>query len=573
MSKRNTSIAMALVMAMVTALSVWAGGSRSSASSAGPAINRSNFNALGTFPLVKNKETLTIMISQTSVNYNPLTNPFTKYYEDKTNVHINWIVVASDQYKERVNLALASGEQIDLILAGSIYSMSELQRLADQGLIMPVQDYVEQDTLNMKRRLPTVEGWREIITFPDGNIYTVPRLNECLHCAYYGKVWVNKEFLKNVGLSIPTTPEEFRQMLIAFKTKDANGNGDPNDEIPFSTSNSTNFAFKLDTYLMNAFVYDDGENRLYLDNGKVTAAFQQPEFQEGLRYLRQLYTEGLIYPGSFTQDENTKRQLNSQKYESVIGATLGSTHSVVGTGRDVTKGEPARFIEYEPIPPLKGPKGLQVARYDPFDKFELSSWAALVPATAKNPALVMRLLDYFFTDEGGVAVEYGVEGIGWYAPDAGATGIDGKPAVYKRPFWQPADAYYQNYSWGQIFPNFRDATIRSGQQVPFDYLAPDGSGVERLLHVYTEKNFVPYAPALSTIVPPLYYSEDVVSEIAVMTTNINTYVNESIAKFVTGSMDVERDWVAFQNNLKSLDIDRYLQIIQTTYNNSAFVKK
>ncbi|HCA69426.1 MAG TPA: sugar ABC transporter substrate-binding protein, partial [Lachnospiraceae bacterium] len=35
-------------------------------------------------------------------------------------------------------------------------------------------------------------------------------------------------------MEIPKTTEEFEAVLKAFKEKDANGNGDPNDEIPFS---------------------------------------------------------------------------------------------------------------------------------------------------------------------------------------------------------------------------------------------------------------------------------------------------------------------------------------------------
>jgi putative aldouronate transport system substrate-binding protein len=72
-------------------------------------------------------------------------------------------------------------------------------------------------------------------------------------------MWINTEFLKNVGLSAPRTPDEFRAMLIAFRDKDANGNGDPKDEIPFAGANEYGvYSAKVDTYLMSAFVYDDG---------------------------------------------------------------------------------------------------------------------------------------------------------------------------------------------------------------------------------------------------------------------------------------------------------------------------
>jgi putative aldouronate transport system substrate-binding protein len=560
-----------VVLAVLIAAGVWAGGQQGRTQT-GSSVNRANFNTLGTYPLVKNKENITVMMPTSELDQNMDANWMTLFYEDKTNVHVNWILAPGGELKTRVNLALASQDQIDLILTGatavSQLTLTEILRLVDQQLITPIETFIESDTINIKANLAKVKGWREIITLPDGHIYTVPRLNECLHCAYYGKMWVNMEFLKNVNMNIPTSPAEFKQMLVAFRDKDANGNGDPTDEIPFSGS-VYGYSSKVDTYLMSAFVYDDGLNRLYVNKGRVTAAFQQPEFQEGLHYLRDLYAENLIYPGTFTQDRDTQYKLNSQKYESIIGAIPYEHHGNMGSRE---KGEPVRWIEYKPIPPLKGPHGLQVARYEHYQQFETNR-AVFIPSTSKNPALVMRWLDWFHTEEGPNVLYRGGKGIGWTDADPGATSVDGGPAKYKTIILQPTDQWYTNRNWGQIFPNMRTAAYRAAEQTPFDYLVPDGSGVERALHVYTLENYVPYGQAPENQIPPLYYSGNAASEVALLQTNINTYVEESIAKFVTGAMDTSRDWANFQNNLKSLNIDRYLQIIQNAYDNSAFAKK
>ena len=52
------------------------------------------------------------------------------------------------------------------------------------------------------------------------------------------KLWINTQWLDNLGLEMPTTTEEFYQVMKAFKEQDANGNGDLNDEIPLSTVTS-----------------------------------------------------------------------------------------------------------------------------------------------------------------------------------------------------------------------------------------------------------------------------------------------------------------------------------------------
>jgi putative aldouronate transport system substrate-binding protein len=381
-------------------------------------------------------------------------------------------------------------------------------------------------------------------------------------------MWVNLEFLKNLNLQIPTTTQEFHDMLVAFKTKDANGNGDPNDEIPLLGAND-NFSAYVSTYLMSAFVYDDGENRLYLEDEKVVAAYQKPEFQDGLRYLHQLFSEELISRDSFTINRATRVQMNSTKYESVVGALPNSTHGNLGT-READL--PVRWIDYEPIKPLVGPKGLQITRYHYYDKFQTDRPAGFIPVTCKNPALIVRWLDWLVSTEGTMMLMLGEKGQGWTDADPGTTGPDGRSAVYKTIPIPPDSPYYGNFIWDQTFPYYRSAEFRLTQQTPEDMRSPDGLGAERLLYMKTLENYAPYAIALENLIPPLYYAEEEISDAATLTTNINTYVQESLAKFIVGDLNVETDWARFQNELKNLGVDRYLQIIQKTYDASAFAK-
>jgi putative aldouronate transport system substrate-binding protein len=572
MKKILLTAAITLVMVLVIAQGSWAGGSGQSSASA-PGVDRNNLNPAGTLPVVKNKETITVMVRIENAETNYDTNWFTPVYEEKTNVHVNWYTAPAEQFKEKVNIALASDEKLDLILSGGTsdvkvtFTPSDISRLAQQQLILPLQDIIDKETKHFKEALAQVEGWREAIAMPDGNIYAIPSYMGDYHAMYYGKMWVNKEFLKNVGLTYPTTIPEFHDMLEAFKTKDANGNGDPNDEIPLMSAIDA-FNCKIDTYLLSAFVYDDGGDRLYIDdNGKITAAFTSPDFQEGLRTLNQWFKEGLIARDSFTSTRSVRHQLNSQKYESIIGA-MPNPHNLNLGVRET--GQPVRWIDYEPIPPLKGPKGVQITRYDHYQPFQLSMPCGFIPSTCKDPVLVMRWLDYFMTPDGSLESLYGYR---LRKPDAGGIGINGKPATYQRITLNPGDAYYNNSEWGQQFPHFVTFDLYEQDQKAVDMLSPDGSGQERFLTVKSRENYAPYGIAVKNILPSLFYDPEQSSEIAVLKTNINTYVDESIAKFVTGDMDPVRDWAAFQQNIKNLKIDRYLQVIQQAYDKSAFAKK
>ncbi|MCL2478968.1 MAG: hypothetical protein FWF22_05660, partial [Treponema sp.] len=460
---------------------------------------------------------------------------------------------------------------IDFIVTGgsgnSLYSRTDILKFVQQGVILPIQDLIDTDTIHMKEGFDKIPGIKESFTLPDGSMYVPPAYAETYHAKYYGKLWVNMVFLDNLKMTIPTTIQEFHDMLTAFKTKDANGNGDPNDEVPFAGA-IDHFSAKVDTFLMSAFVYDDGENRLYLDNGKVTAAFTQPAFRDGLRYLAQLYSEGLIYPDSFIWRRDARAAFNSQKYESLIGVMGMPHHGNAGTRE---AGQPVRWIDYRPITPLKGPNGLQITRYDYYPTDEATS--GFLPVTCSNPALVLRYLDWMYTDEGMTAYYYGGKGIGWTDADPGATGPAGTPATIKQFTLKDGDKYYGNLTWGNGLPAYQTQAWRNLLQQPADMMDPAGTGSERFLYYWTKQNYEPYGAPVSMLIPPLYYNENDVSSIASLKTAINTYVEESIAKFVTGQMSVDRDWDRFQTELKNLGVDRYLQIIQSTYDQSAFAKK
>ena len=444
-----------------------------------------------------------------------------------------------------------------------------LCKYAEQGLILPIEDLIDNNTVYMKAALDSVEGFRQALTTPDGHIYAVPWYNEAYHEMYYGKMWINMTFLENCGLDVPETYKEFEEMLIAFRDMDANGNGDPNDEIPLIGA-TDNFGCKLDTYLMSAFIYDDGEDRLMInDNGEVISVFTQEKFKEGLQWLAHLYDEGLIYPDSFAQTRRQRNEINSRVYESMCGA-MPNIHHDIGSRQT---GEPQRWVEYEPIPPIEGPDGLRTTRVTYFARFGLNRTAGFIPASCRQPELVIQWLDKLYTEDGYLAQCRGEYGVVWTDADEGTLGIDGSPADYKWITLEADHPSYANTCWFQRFPMFYTAERRNVLQQPGNMKAEDGTGLESFLYHYSKVNYAPYGVAFENVVPPMYYSEADASEIARLKTNINTYVEEAIARFITGQLDVETDWENYLAELDAMGLERYLEIVQTNYDASAFAVK
>ena len=134
---------------------------------------------------------------------------------------------------------------------------------------------------------------RPLITSPDGEIYGLPQVNECYHCFYAQRAWINQDWLDNVGMGVPETTEQLLDVLMAFKEQDANGNGDPDDEIPLAGA-TTGWNTNIDGFLLNPFVFTEfkGNNRNFSrwNDGVVSQTRLRAEgYREGLRYLNTLF--------------------------------------------------------------------------------------------------------------------------------------------------------------------------------------------------------------------------------------------------------------------------------------------
>lgn len=133
---------------------------------------------------------------------------------------------------------LASGDLPEIIIGCNI-RLDQLQILANQGLLLPLDDYIEKYGVDSDQVYTAYPQIKDLITMLDGKIYGLPHVNDCYHCSMAQKMWVYQPWLDKLGLEVPTTTEEFYQMLKAFKEQDPNGNGEA-DEIPLSGTTFTN---------------------------------------------------------------------------------------------------------------------------------------------------------------------------------------------------------------------------------------------------------------------------------------------------------------------------------------------
>jgi putative aldouronate transport system substrate-binding protein len=511
----------------------------------------SNVTPVGQFPVVKDKITLKAAIRGSSLVEDMKTNGYTKWLEDKTNVHVDWTILDEKSYPEQLNLLLASGNLPDVLMNLDV-SPEQQMIYGEQGLFVSFTDLIEKYGDNTKKIFKEMPEAKSAVTAPGDKIYTLPYINDCFHCSLDYKMYVYKPWLEKLGLKEPTTPDEFYNMLKAFKEKDPNGNGKA-DEIPLigaSGSITQTLKNQIDVFLMNSFIYDDGLKRMTVNNGKVDVSYNKPEWKEGLKFLNRLYKDGLLDRQSFTLDRDGLKKIAENPDIAIAGAIPAHSPSDI----TIVEGKSGRWLEYQPIAPLKGPNGVQKATWLAYDKIQSGKGQFIMTNANKYPEATMRWADAMYTFEASLYSNFGVEGSSWEKAKPGDKGRDGDQASYRLliPFGR-----VQNENWAQYGLNYRtDKDYYAGQAV---LKLPDK---EKMYFDITKKNYDPYKPKIDEIVPPLFFAPADSQQLADLDKTINDYVKQSIARFATGDLDIEKEWPNYVATLDKMNLKKYIEIYQ-----------
>jgi putative aldouronate transport system substrate-binding protein len=488
----------------------------------------------------------------------------TRYFEKMLDCNIDFYILPSDaaEVQTKVALMVSSGDLPDILLTSSIPA-EQILDYGSKGALLPLNKYLDDPAKSPYFHAipePDRSQFRMHASSADGNVYTLVRWepeswNLTPHREYINKAWLDK-----LGLKVPATTDELRNVLIAFRDRDPNGNGRKDEIGVFGFFNGT-YGENVITALLNAFLFYN-KNALVLDSSgsRVIAPFTDPAFRKGLTYLNTLFKDGVLSAATFTNDQQQFR------------AGLASNPSVVGfTSAGSVSNWPLadtnpNFLELNMIPPLTGPDGICYTSYTGF----VPSAVGSITSKAKDPDFAWKFLDAHLEHTVSIISRFGEEDIDWtrkpelMAKETNAyvslglypsisiiemTGIWGEPSAQ---FWHNPGPRYASEQQG----NTRGSYTR-----PFD----PNSRVA-ILDAYNYQWYVPKHP--NYILPPLKYSMADAVRISDPVTNINEYVNQSVAEFTTGARDInnDADWNAYLRELNNMGLQQWLSVAQATYN-------
>jgi len=389
--KKSMIICFCLAAALLLPAAVFGGGQQSPAKpAAGSGANTANVNPTG-FPIVKERISMTVFGARDQNQTNWADMFFFKEYEKKTNIHLVLQEVPAQGFEEKKNLLFASNVLPDLFVKPLLDNVQFTMYGVGSKQIVPLDPYLKQWAPNMYKIIQDNEAVRMTQTASDGHVYTLPQLDFSNTGSMGFKQWINKLWLAKLNLKVPTTPDELRQVLIAFRDKDPNGNGKA-DEIPLGIREISSIYVLGGSWGLDHQMGDC----INVSNNKIHFWLKDNNFRDYLQWLAGLYKDKLLWQNYYKADSRPEWRSN------LSNALFGAFYMPYS---DVFINVESQFIGY---PPLKGPNGDQLWADANNGVAQVGAFA--ISNTNKYPEASMRWVDFFYSDEGSIFYRFGIEG-------------------------------------------------------------------------------------------------------------------------------------------------------------------
>ncbi|GGP16803.1 extracellular solute-binding protein [Oceanobacillus neutriphilus] len=458
-------------------------------------------------------------------------------YEEMTNMDITWNMVPADGLEEKRNLALASGDLPDVFYSANL-PVSDVQKYGGQGTFIPLNDLIEEYAPNIKKVLDENPDIRKGITFPDGNIYSIPTVYspDFSSLLIGAKGWVNGDWLEQLDMDNPETTEEFYEYLKAVKETDLNGNG-KNDEIPLSSVAEMS---RIIHWISGAFgVQNRGQLHTLIDSDPDSEEIRfypiDDQYKEMLTYLNKLYEEELIEQNIYSLEVD---QHLANAADDLYGA-VQFYNPMELYGKEVG----GQFI---PGNALEGPDGTKM--YTGITSPVLSLGNFLITSENENPEAALRWIDYFWSEEGQKMFFMGIEGVTYEETDEGP---------------QLTEEITDNPDGLTLTQALAEYIINPGGNHPVIITDDFFTGSENApTDVEAAEQLEPYL--IEEIWPAFTYTAEENDRIAVLETDLQKYVEEMQAGFITGENGFS-EWDTYVETVKNMGYDEYMEIQQAAY--------
>ena len=461
---------------------------------------------------------------------NEYTDLTREYVRNTIGVDMN-LIQGGDNWKQQLSLYITGGDIPDLI---AFMDASTFQGYAAEGAFYDITDLVGNYP-NIMEYMNSVQGYtaEDMLarTTVDGKIYGIPSVTTAR--SYYS-LNIRTDWLENVGLGIPTTLDEFTEVMRAFTRNDPDQDG-KDDTYGFSGAQTY---YSL-TPFFGAFGARPDQCYFLNDEGNVVTNVLSDDYKTALEYIRDIYAEGLIDPEMFTATyQQTQEKVVRGEFGLWTGWWSAAGNVVARFGYTDTNPEDSLTV----IDPPVGADGKTgVIAQDPCENYMAISY------NCEHVDAVMKLIDFACSTEGHLTLMYGVEGQFWTRDEDGNInwyfGIDGKDSLGNEVSDMQAYRFFYNIPVENMVRPLSDTFSSRLYQ--------------KSIEIYTDVAVYPdLFLGLTSDEYVAYYSD------------LDTFVKESGIKFITGEASLDTDWDSYVETYLSMGGEAVRTSLLEAYNNA-----
>ena len=559
MSKYRRSFALVMAIIMTVALLAGCGGKKAETAPAAEPQAEEAAPESYTFPLAEKAEISGLTRYAAGTESEPNNRTIYKRLEEATNVHVNWKTIQGDQWGDKIALEMSNIKTLPEFISPAGLSDTDILKYAKQGVIIPLESYITPELMpNLTKVFEQAPEYLAMCTDENGHIWTLPWIEQLgvgkTAIQTIGNMpFINTGWLNFLGLEMPTTVDEFEQVLIAFRDNADALKAEFNiegDIIPMSCIISG--GNEDCTILCNGFGEgygdpDPGRHIVINDEKKVICTATTEGWRKGVEWLHKLYTENLIDPDAFTQEWSTYvAKGKSGRYGVCFSWDVAN---IVGlTMAEIINGT----ANWAPMPMLKA----DVLNLTPQNGSYTSGFdrgrGAVVTVNAKNPALICAWLDQMYDP-----LQSPQNNWGTYGEDDGfdifvmGTNDKGEPML-------------QHADLGDHSPvEVREAEMVDGPLAVLDsyygvYVTCPDDALYRLNWI---KDI--YTPDMHTkyVFPNVFMTADDTKTLSNLNADIDKCIKTARANGIMNGF-TDADWDKLQSDLNAYKLDQFLGIFQ-----------
>lgn len=483
-------------------------------------------------------------------------NPVLKEMAENAGISITWETM-SDSLSEQVNIRIAGNDLPDAFNAVG-FSNYDLTNYGQDGTFIDLTPYITEEYMpNLTKILDEHPDIRAAITMDDGCIYGLPA-GEQMGTAGVGKAedyniytipqysMINKTWLDELDLEVPTTLDELHDVLVAFQENDMAtmyGN-DAGQTIPLS--------FGIDQWCWGQNIYYAGfgftnwtndvcADLLLQPDGTVNFVSDDDNYRAALEYFHGWFTEGLIDQEVFSQDDTQYMAKCSQGRVGV--ATWWYIEELMGDHAD----------DYVFLPVLDGPDGTHNVTVR--DGGGINSGSLSITSACESPINLLKFYDQWYIPENTMQLQYGP--IGTYFTGQDENGL-----------WQSVTDEEAQAQFGKSAGELKSEMEVAGPKLILsDYYANvfemEPRAQERLTDLYDY--WMQYVDDTTTYPIDCVFTSDELDTIDRYRVDFENFVAEQEAAWLRDGGITDETWAAYKDNLNSYGMDKLLEVYQAAY--------